>query len=606
MTKPRPLRQQRNGYIENQKRRCVEQMKTRVLVILLVFAFVLSGCQAVGSFGNQKVYRFAETADATTLNPHQALASLEDSVLSYIMGALYRSIPSPDGKGAKLIPELAASEPVKMDQDGKVWQIKVSPNAVWENGDHMNADTFMYSWKMQLDPLLLNPTANTFYQYYIEIKNAQAYFLQAEEGKPKVAWEDVGIKKIDDMTVQITTTQRYNASEVMRHLTSKSSKPVYEPWYEKYMNSSRTATTYGTEKAKLMCCGPFVLESWVKGSERVYAKNPSSTVADLIKLDKIKVSVIKDAGTAMQMFLAGEIDSIDLTADTLEKYGEDPRTKTYPSRTVYFLDMNMGNTKNPILGNMNFRKAFYWALDRDKLATLTKQMPAPYYMHHTAGGYPDQGILYRDLPQAQALVNPNGGYDPAKALTYFNAAIKEMKIKGKVVVDIMYSDASQDTKVISEYIQKALPEIFGTDKFEITLTAAPSASFSATKRSWSSDPNAYQMAWGSWSNSSTLVYPNTQFKYFASSYSSRSAPYNNKEFDRLFDLSSTEEYRLNQDKLLDATFKMEGIFLNDVMAVPVFEIIYKTMFSPRLILAVDKYDPEVGWATMFSDIGPAK
>ena len=547
-------------------------MKKKLLAILLLGMFLLSACQSQtpttpstgGTVNPPKVYKFADTSDATTLNPHQALAALEDGILAYIMGALYRGIPSPDGKGSKLIPELAAAEPVKMDAEGKVWQISVSPDAVWENGEHMNADTFMYSWKMQLDPLLLNPTANTFYQYFIEIVNAQAYFLQNEAGKPKVAWEDVGIKKIDDMTVQITTTQRYNASEVMRHLTSKSAKPVYEPWYEQYMNTSRTATTYGTDKDKLMSCGPYVLESWVKGSERIYARNPLSTVAHMIKFDKVQVSVVPDAGTRMQMFLSGDLDVLGLTADTLEQYGEDPRTREYPSRIVTHIDMNMGNTENPILGNMNFRKAFYWALDRETLATLTKQMPAPHYLHHTAGGYPEQGILYRELPEAKALVNPNNGYDPEKALAYFNAALNEMNITNKVVVDLMYSDSSGDTKIMSEYIQKAMPEIFGADRFGMTLTAAPSSSFSATKRAWSSNPNSYQLAWGSWSNSSTHIYPNTQFRYFASSYSSRSAPYNNAEYDVLFDLSLTEEYRLDQKKLVEATLKMEEIFLRDV------------------------------------------
>lgn len=586
-------------------------MKLKALAVLLLVMFVFSACQSSAPAnvdpGEQlKIYRYADSSDATTLNPHQALAALEDGILGYVMGALYRSVPAPDGNGAKLIPELAAGEPVKMDEEGKVWRITVSPDAVWENGEHMNADTFIYSWKMQLDPLLLNPTANTFYNYWIEIVNAQAYFLQKEEGNPAVAWEDVGIKKIDDMTVEITTTQRYNVDEVMRHLTSKSAKPVYEPWYEQYMNESRTATTYGTEKDKLMCCGPFVLESWVKGSERIYAKNQLSPIADLIKLDKVHVSIVPDAGTRMQMFLAGDLDIIDLDADTIEQYGEDPRTKVYPSRSVTHLDMNMGHVDNPILGNMNFRRAFYWALDRNTMAELVAQMPAPHYMHHTAGAYPEEGILYRDLPEAKALVNPNGGYDPDKALEYFNAAVEEMGITGKVVVDIMYSDASAGTKKLSEYIQRALPQIFGEDRFEVTLTAIPSASFSATKRNWRNDPNCYQIAWGGWRNSSTLIYPNTQFKYFASSYSSRSAPYNNAEFDELFELTLTEDYRLDREKLLEATVKLEEIFLRDVMAIPVYETIYRTMFSPRVKLVVDRYDPAVGWATMYCDIDLTK
>ncbi len=585
-------------------------MTKRILAVLLLTVFVLSGCQTDTTVppvtDQQKIYRFTDSSDGSSLNPHQALAAIEDSILAWVMGALYRSIPAPDGNGARLIPELAAAEPVRVDEEGRVWRISVSPDAVWENGEHMNADTFMYSFKMQLDPNMLNTTANGFVNYFIEIENAQAYYLQNEEGNPKVGWEEVGIKKVDDMTIEITGTQRYTVDEVMRHFTSKAAKPVYEPWYEQYMNESRTATTYGTEKDKLMCCGPFVLESWVKGSERIYAKNPLSTLAEMIKLDKAHVSIVPDAGTRMQMFLADEIDLIGLNANTMEQYGEDPRTRVYPSRTVIHMEMNMGNTENPILGNMNFRKAFYWALDRNTLADLTKQMPAPHYLHHLAGAYPEEGIVYRDLPEAQALVNPNGGYDPEKALEYFNAAVEEMGLTDKVVVDIMYSESGTNDKIIAEYIQKSMPEIFGKDRFGITLSALPGNTISPTMRSWPSNANSYEMGFTYWTHSHTLLYPNRQFTYFASSYSSTKAPYNNTEFDEIYELSVTEEYRLDREKLLDATVKLEEIFLRDVMAIPLYEEVYRTMFSPRLMLIVDEYDPQVGWALMFCDIDLTK
>ena len=93
-------------------------MKKKLLAILLLGMFLLSACQSQtpttpstgGTVNPPKVYKFADTSDATTLNPHQALAALEDGILAYIMGALYRGIPSPDGKGSKLIPELAAAD----------------------------------------------------------------------------------------------------------------------------------------------------------------------------------------------------------------------------------------------------------------------------------------------------------------------------------------------------------------------------------------------------------------------------------------------------------------------------------------------------------------
>ncbi len=73
---------------------------------------------------------------------------------------LYRKVPNEDGTAAIIIPDLAAKEPYLVDDDGYVWRIELREDAKWQNGDPINADTFIYSFKMLLDPNLVNSLAS--------------------------------------------------------------------------------------------------------------------------------------------------------------------------------------------------------------------------------------------------------------------------------------------------------------------------------------------------------------------------------------------------------------------------------------------------------------
>ena len=63
----------------------------------------------------------------------------EANLQSLITGKLYQFLPV-DGKSV-LSPVLAAEQPVDVNGDGKTWNIKMNPNAKWENGEAITAET---------------------------------------------------------------------------------------------------------------------------------------------------------------------------------------------------------------------------------------------------------------------------------------------------------------------------------------------------------------------------------------------------------------------------------------------------------------------------------
>ncbi|MDP4121369.1 MAG: ABC transporter substrate-binding protein, partial [Bacillota bacterium] len=137
---------------------------TAVIACFLAIATIFTACKTTGNtsqtsggqIGN-KVLNYPLTSAPTTMNAH-VTEQVDTNVIDLVQGNLYRWVPSSDGSKATLAPDLAAGEPT-VSADGLTWTIKIDPNAKWSNGDPINADTFIYSWKMALDPALLNAPA---------------------------------------------------------------------------------------------------------------------------------------------------------------------------------------------------------------------------------------------------------------------------------------------------------------------------------------------------------------------------------------------------------------------------------------------------------------
>ena len=93
--------------------------------------------------------------------------------------------------GYVVIPEMAASEPVDVTEQvkaehpefnipesataGYAYTIDLNPNACWEDGTPINADTYVYSMQRLLDPDLMNYRATDYYAQQLSIAGAEAY-----------------------------------------------------------------------------------------------------------------------------------------------------------------------------------------------------------------------------------------------------------------------------------------------------------------------------------------------------------------------------------------------------------------------------------------------
>lgn len=544
-----------------------------------------------------KTMRVAENVAPTNLHGLIGVQNADAHIQNMIHANLYQGIPT-DGVSI-LTPVLAEGEPVDVNGDGTVWNIKVSPNAKWENGEAMNADTFVYSMKMALDPNLLFARANYNADNHIPIKNAVAYYTQVSTGVA-VAWEDVGVKKVDEMTIQITTESPVTADLVKRHFSLVATSPVYEPLFEQCLSADRTTTTYGSSADTIISSGAFKVSNWVIGAVCELEKNEYFPLADQVNLDTFTQTVVEDANTQLQMFEAGELDYVEMTIEALEQYGDDPRVVSAAdayTRTIDFCDTN---TDEPILANENFKKAIFYATDRATITKLSGDLPATGFVTPVCKASSD-GTTFRTVAAEAGYEPENYGYDPALAKEYFDKALAEEGLTS-VEISLLCNSGNADHAVISEFIQEDWAKIFGADRFKLVIDAQPSKQQLAQKKSCKENPKAYELTISDWGRTNCLYDPVRAIEVYTSTFATRNAPYHNDQIDAIFAEANLSENRLDMEKRVELTMQAEQEMLASAMSIPVLYNAKYSMIADHIVVTMDAYDIEINWAWAFADI----
>ena len=576
----------------------------KLLVLCLVLSLTISGLivPAAGAEAGEKVYRTYINSDCPILNGHDSVETVLNTPINYCGAFLYRAVPDEDGKGSHFIGDIAADLPVQIDDN--TWQIPLNPEAHWVNGDPINADTFMYSYKMLLDPLLTNQMADFLSDYNITIVNAKDYSLQGESNT--IAWEDVGIKKIDDYTLEITTVDANTQNDVCTHFSevNRANAPVYEPLYEAGMNESRTKTDYGTTLDKWMSCGPYVFDTWNFDSIQIYKKNEDYWHADLFNYDTVEVRVIPEMNARVEMWEQGQLDQLSPDVNTIETYIDDPRMVEYPSITVFHIDVSCNNPENPLCGSVAYRKALYHAMNREVIARdiFGYQEPAGTYVNGQAGILSENAIIYRDTEYGKAITDMieewgPAGYNPELAREYLAQAYEECGLDEDEVVTLhlAFDPSESHWKATGEYLMEEFPVIFeGKIKLVIdNYSGMSTTEYKKTTDVWDLSPN-------DWGRGASRTYPYTCFYYFLREYGTHPNNYFDDEFEAQY--AVCESVKEDYDKMLQETQKLEEIYLEKVIHIPMVQEVTYQMFSDRLVLPVETYIPGFGWGEIYGDI----
>ena len=178
-------------------RNWLKTVASLVLVVCMVMGMTVSFAEeaAVDTY----TYRSATTALGNNWNPHSWETNADDSILSYLSDPfvtmsildsengvyqwVYKMATSVTDVTKDHLDDLTKYNVTLMDgttlettEAGYVYEIALNPDAKWEDGTPINADSYITSMKYLLDPEMKNYRANLYYAGESAVAGGEAYY----------------------------------------------------------------------------------------------------------------------------------------------------------------------------------------------------------------------------------------------------------------------------------------------------------------------------------------------------------------------------------------------------------------------------------------------
>lgn len=315
-------------------------------------------------------------------------------------------------------------------------------------------------------------------------------YIYYEEGVvEEMPWENVGYIRNDDYTFTIVLTNPCTLFDFEMNIDNLAlvNKELYEA--NKQETGGIIKSSYGTAVDKYSSYGPYKIVSYQESKEIRLEKNENwygwtdGNHEGWYQTTAINMQQIDEHTTQISMFLQGNLDTVSLSSDDMEKYGTSDYVYYTPDTYVYYFTLNTDfdtmksreeeGINKTICTYLDFRKALSLSIDRnDYVKSCTAGFnPAYGLLNDIYICDPDTGTTYRSTEYAQeALCNVYGaddiseltGYDKEAASALLQAAYDQCYADGNIddddIVEIEYhvygSESSYQKQV--DYVQKAM------------------------------------------------------------------------------------------------------------------------------------------------------
>ena len=492
----------------------------KMMAFVLCLAVAMS--MAIMPAAADNAYRTLYSGEITSLNYLTTATTNEFALAANVIDTLVEY-----DKYGQVQPSLAESW--EYDHENLTYTFKLRQDATWVKADgteyaKVTAHDFVTAAKYILDAANASSTANIFYSV---IEGAEAYYLGTstpEEGAepyPVMDWETVGVKALDDYTLQ------YKLVEPCPYFLSMVTYVCFMPVNADFLAEKGADFGVATSNENILYNGAYVLSTFEPQQKRIYTKNAANWDADNVFIETIEQTYNKEATTiAPELFKRGEVDdaSIDSTIANEWLSAEETADLIHPIRQSgfysYFYAFNFDpqfdaafepeNWKIAV-NNENFRKSIYAGLDRVKAMIVTDPDNPEAIMFNTVTP-PEfvsiDGVDYTEMGALAAITELGADtFNEEAALAYKAAAVEELTAAGATLpVKILMSYNPNTTGWAEEcvVVEQQLEGLLGTDYIDIIVEAGPSSGFlSEVRRSgkyallkcnWGpdyADPNTY-------------------------------------------------------------------------------------------------------------------
>ena len=478
-----------------------EETMKKLIALLLCAAMLLGMAGAVAE--DPVTYTSLYSSEVTTLNYLITSTTNEFAIAANLIDTLVEY----DMYG-RMQPSLAIAW--ENSEDGLTWTFTLRQDACWVDGNNevvapVTANDFVAAAKYILNAQNASSTADILYGV---IEGAEAYYqgtATPEEGAepaPVMEWDTVGIKALDDYTLQYTLT--HPVPYFLSMLTYVNFMPVYEPFLLEKGENFGLATGNDT----LLYCGAYYLSQFKPQEIRVLSKNEKNWDAGNVHIDKIVSKYNKEASTvSAELYLRGEVDSAslsnELTADWLAD--EEKAAKIHPVRYdtdyySYFYTFNFDPQFDAIyepdnwkiaVNNENFRLSIVNAFNRIKAKTLLDAENPDKMLYNTITPpffCEVDGVDYINIGELAALSAASVDTLAVEAaLSFKELAVKELAEAGAtfpVKVLLLYNPnaSANNSDQEAQIVEQQLEDVLGKDYIDVVIEAGPSTSYLTARR----------------------------------------------------------------------------------------------------------------------------
>lgn len=496
---------------------------------------------------------FANGGEVTSLDPQVVTGQAEGRV----MNALYEGLTVKHPETLEPLPGMAESW--ELADDGLTWTFRLRA-ARWSNGDTLDSADFLWSWRRLLEP----ETAAAGAYHLWCVRGAREYSEGASDpARREALWAAVGLAAPDARTLVVTLarptpwflalTSYHPLFPVHRASLEHFRRRFPARWESEWMQPGHLVTN-----------GPFKLRERRVNDRLRLVKNPEYWDEANVALRTLDVLSLEHVHTALNLYLAGEVDWIDRVPPALvEQLLARPDFAPAPYLASYFYRVNV---TRPPCDDVRVRRALALAIDRHALtAKVLRKGERPSWSLTPEGlaGYPRPELAHArdadpaaafaaDCAEARALLAA-AGYGPEQPFPplelHYNTSETHRDV-AEVVADTWRRELGIEV-------------VLANQEWKAYLDAQINLRYDVSRSSWIGD----------------YADPQNFLEVFLASGENNRTGFGNAEYDRRVAEAAAERDPRRRLELLAGA---EALLLAELPILPLYSYVSQNLVNPRL------------------------
>jgi len=522
-----------------------------ILAILMILSVGLAGCGGSEPTPATATDQTEETTTETTTEaveqvlrvnwgsnpPDMDPATTTDQVSIMILNDTLEGLVRLNPQGEAVIGS-GLAESMTVSEDGTVYTFTLR-DAKWDDGAAITANDVLFSWQRVVDPAT---AAQYAYQLY-PIKNAKA--INAGE----MGMEEFGVAVLDEKTLEVTLERP--TPYFLSLLGFITYYPVQEAKVVEFGDKFATAPEY------MVSSGPFKVETWLPEQKLNMAKNDQYWDAEAVKLERIEGDMLVDLNTPINLYETGELDTILVPSEYLDKYRDSNEFLTMPMATTWYMQYNCDDV---FFSNVKIRKAFSMALNRSAFVNNVLANGSV-----VAGAFVPNGIPGKDggdFTAQTGITLKDVGTEGEAGITEANAILDEGlaeigKTREELAAHVSYLTGESDVaKKFGQAFQQMWKQTLGIEvpvesvSFAIRLDKYNAKEYTISLAGWGADYND----------------PMTFLDTMITGSGNNNSFWSNAEYDALIEKATTTQ----GDERMDAMIEAAKILDTEMPIAPIY------------------------------------